>query len=188
MRQPLLVHSDYLDNNNLSTIQINSQYVNIIMPFLISNRISFHVNYQSIQMEDKHYNDTPQNTSKDNLPYKTPFFSQKNREGIENIHEEYIQKFPPKNIFIPKEETIASSLGMKVSRFRAIFKAMYGQSFSFLHLEKRMEYAKQLLRKGFTCKEVAKMVGYGGNSAIKFNKMFQKHFGITPKRYQLEHY
>jgi methylphosphotriester-DNA--protein-cysteine methyltransferase len=32
------------------------------------------------------------------------------------------------------------------------------------------------------------MIGYGEKSAIKFNKMFQKHFGTTPKKYQMEHY
>ncbi len=48
-----------------------------------------------------------------------------------------------------------------------------------------MELAAKLLKKGYKATEVAKMVGYGEKSDIKFNKMFQKHFGITPKKYQL---
>ena len=48
-----------------------------------------------------------------------------------------------------------------------------------------MHYAAQLLEKGFRCVEVSRMIGYSLNSDIKFNKMFQKYFGTTPRKYQL---
>ncbi len=88
---------------------------------------------------------------------------------------------------IPSEIEIAAKLKIAPSLFRILFKRAYGKRFYQLYLEKRMEYASELLRRGLKCNEVAKMVGYSNNSAIKFNKMFQKHFGMTPKKYQLEH-
>lgn len=46
-----------------------------------------------------------------------------------------------------------------------------------------MEYAAELLEAGHRASEVSVKIGY--TQPIKFNKMFQKHFGITPKRYQI---
>jgi YesN/AraC family two-component response regulator len=50
-----------------------------------------------------------------------------------------------------------------------------------------MEYASELLHLGYKSSEVAIKVGYGEKSIIEFNKMFQKHFGITPKKYKMRH-
>jgi AraC-like DNA-binding protein len=52
-------------------------------------------------------------------------------------------------------------------------------------MEKRRDYAAQLFKEGYKAVEVSKQIGYGDKSCIKFNRMFQKHFGITPKRYQM---
>jgi len=50
-------------------------------------------------------------------------------------------------------------------------------------VDKKMEYAAELLEAGHRASEVSVKIGY--KYPIKFNKMFQKHFGITPKRYQI---
>ncbi|MFN4147744.1 MAG: helix-turn-helix domain-containing protein [Runella sp.] len=85
----------------------------------------------------------------------------------------------------PATKEISLQLGIKVQRFQSIFKKKYGKSLKNLLLENRMQYAIELLQRGYRCQEVSRMVGYGEISAIKFNKMFQKHFGITPKKYQM---
>ena len=48
-----------------------------------------------------------------------------------------------------------------------------------------MEYASELLKKGQTATYISKHLGY--SHPIKFNKMFQKHFGVTPKKFQMQH-
>lgn len=85
----------------------------------------------------------------------------------------------------PKLADIAAELKMGESVFKAFFKNKYGKPFYQVYLDRRMEQAARLLKKGHKCNEVSQMVGYGERSAIKFNKMFQKHFGITPKKYQM---
>jgi YesN/AraC family two-component response regulator len=52
-------------------------------------------------------------------------------------------------------------------------------------MEKRRDYAAQLFKEGYKAVEVSRRIGYGDKPYIKFNKMFQKHFGMTPKKYQM---
>lgn len=52
-------------------------------------------------------------------------------------------------------------------------------------MEARMKKSAELLIQGYNANAVSQMVGYGDKSAIKFNKMFKKFFGITPKKYQV---
>lgn len=186
MKPSSLTYLDHPNNCNFFTIQINEQHANTIISLLVSHKIAFHIKYQPIQANDNPRNDLAQNTPNDSPPCQIQRFLQNNRAKIEKMYEEYVQKFPIE--VIPKEEDIANSLGMNVSKFRTTFKDIYGKSFYQLFLEKRMEHAKLLLSKGLTCNEVARLVGYGNNSAIKFNKMFQRHFGITPKRYQVQYH
>ena len=68
--------------------------------------------------------------------------------------------------------------------FKAIFQKQIGKPFYQFYLDRKMEHAAALLKQGFKAYEVSKKIGYGEKSAIKFNKMFQKHFGVTPKKYQ----
>jgi AraC-like DNA-binding protein len=85
-----------------------------------------------------------------------------------------------------KTSEIAAELGISDSSFKSQFKALYGKPFFQIYIKKRMEYAAQLLKQGYRAIKVSAMVGYGEKSCIKFNKMFQKHFGITPKKYQIQ--
>lgn len=184
MKHEHTIQPKSLDSKNTSSVQIQISHRDAkdLIPLLASRQIPFQVVYQSEQDEIDHNNGImPINTS------ENFFFDpiKKYQEKIENIYTKYIQNFPEQ--LAPTEETIASSLGMTANRFRSIFKTLYGKSFYQLYLEKRMEYAKKLLCEGFNCNEVSKAIGYGKNSAIKFNKMFQKYFGMTPKRYQIEH-
>jgi AraC-like DNA-binding protein len=85
----------------------------------------------------------------------------------------------------PTQEAIAAELNISLPTFKARFRALYGKSFYQVYMDKRMEHAAQLLRQGYKAVEVSTRIGYGEKSCIKFNKMFQKHFGITPKKYQI---
>lgn len=82
----------------------------------------------------------------------------------------------------PNLEVVAQRLNFKLSVFKTHFKDAYGKPFYQFYIDKKMEYAAELLRKGIKGAQVSLQVGY--SHPIKFNKMFQKHFGVTPKKYQ----
>lgn len=65
------------------------------------------------------------------------------------------------------------------------FKKETGTNFSYYVMERRMEYAKQLLDMGNIDKiyEIAEKVGYGSNSQY-FSQVFKKYTGISPIEYR----
>ncbi len=169
-------------------IQIEQKDTPMLLSFLLSKQISFDLIYQSPNHKTTLVSEQQKElvvTQDREMLNKEMLLSMSVRQKIEWTYEYYIQQ--KCNESIPSEDEIASQIDMAPSQFRTLFKRIYGQGFYQLYLAKRMEYASKLLRKGFKCNEVAKAVGYGNNSAIKFNKMFQKHFGITPKKYQLKY-
>jgi AraC-like DNA-binding protein len=86
--------------------------------------------------------------------------------------------------FPPNVNDIAAELGISGATFKNRFIAHYGKPFYQLYIDKKMERAAMLLKEGCKATNISKMMGY--SHPIKFNKMFQKHFGITPKKYQME--
>ncbi|WP_028525103.1 helix-turn-helix transcriptional regulator [Runella limosa] len=117
---------------------------------------------------------------------RTSAFKDNYLEIVKKIHDKYLQgdfgNVPP------SEKEITENHGIKPALFKSLFKKVYGQPFYQLYTAKRMERAASLLKKGYKANEVALMIGYSASSAIKFNKMFQKYFHITPKKYQLQFY
>ena len=106
-------------------------------------------------------------------------------ETVKEIYNTFIEgKF---EVVPPNEAQLASNYGLKLATFKNNFKILYGKPFYQIYMEKRIEYAAKLLLQGYRAVEVSKRIGYGEKSCIKFNKMFQKHFGMTPKRYQMTH-
>lgn len=105
------------------------------------------------------------------------------RKAIERVYQKYIENV---NIDAPAMSVLAQEAGVCAHTFNINFRLLYQKSFIQAHLEKRMEYAACLLGKGYSCYAVSRMVGYGEKSAIKFNRMFQRHYGMTPKKYQME--
>jgi AraC-like DNA-binding protein len=101
-------------------------------------------------------------------------------EIIEQIHEKYIMR----NIeqVPPLEKDIAEEFGIAVLKFKVLFKHQYDRSFYQLYVDTKMEHAAMLLKSGLRANVVSDRVGY--SHPIKFSKMFQKHFGIAPKKYQ----
>lgn len=152
--------------------------LNQVVGYLISNQIGFSVEYQISEPAPTH---PPLSTEKKKTRTKV-----RSSDVISRIYEEYIEKIG--SSLPPSEATIAQQYGLKATSFKYKFKHRFGKTFSQLYMEKKMDYAAFLLRKGHKAVTVSAMIGYGERSAIKFNKMFQKHFGITPKKYQINHW
>lgn len=86
---------------------------------------------------------------------------------------------------IPTETQIAKKHGISVMKLKLLFKRVHGKTLYQMYMDKRMTQASLLLKSGYKAVEVTRLVGYSANSSIKFNKMFQKYFGMTPKKYQI---
>ena len=102
---------------------------------------------------------------------------------IERIYQKYIEEDIRQTP--PKEPEIAKEFKISLAILKSSFKEVYGKPFYQLYIEKKMEYAKTLLSQGIKAVKVSELIGY--SQPIKFNKMFQKHFGVTPKKYQMSH-
>lgn len=102
---------------------------------------------------------------------------------IECIYQKYIEENFTQ--IPPKEPEIAKEFRISLAILKSSFKEVYGKPFYQLYVERKMEYAKTLLLQGISAVKVSELIGY--SQPIKFNKMFQKHFGITPKKYQMSH-
>jgi AraC-like DNA-binding protein len=103
--------------------------------------------------------------------------------AIERIYQKYIEEDIRQ--IPPKEPEIAKEFKISLAVLKSSFKEVYGKPFYQLYMERKMEYAKTLLLEGMSATKVSELIGY--SQPIKFNKMFQKHFGITPKKYQMSH-
>jgi AraC-like DNA-binding protein len=165
-------------------VSISSIDISEVVKLLVSHQISFFVS----TIKDEGIL-TRQNDNKPELPTQlrstSPKMSQSARiqTVIENTYQKYlvekIEQMPP------TYEQIAEEIGLSAIMFKNRFRELYGKPFYQIYLEKRMEYAAQLLKEGHKAVEVSRRIGYGDKSCIKFNKMFQKHFGMTPKKYQM---
>lgn len=177
--------------NNLSSLEklpdvcinlsLNQQYCGDIFSFLLKGNIPFSVSFKSDSLEKPKVpilkeDIIPQKNVSNDLGNNSP------QKKIEKIYEKYV--IGVLNQPVPNEKVIAREYDISVASFKKLFVVCYGKTFYQLYIEKKMEYAAKLLLEGYNCEMVSKKVGYSTNSSIKFNKMFQKHFGITPKKYQ----
>lgn len=165
---------------------IPTESVQTVVTLLLSNNISFSLtalNQSKITPETPELivNQSVINTFDPSDPNTTTLES---NDLIEYIYQKYIngtiEQIPP------KESQIAADFGIPLGTFKNKFKTVYGKTFYQLYLQSRMEYAKTLLLQGISADKVSKRIGY--SAPIKFNKMFQKHFGLTPKKYQTIHH
>jgi AraC-like DNA-binding protein len=174
-------------------LQLPSTYVGEVASLLISKQIPFGITFSP---------DTEDATAKV-LTEREPQFMSNERdittinpenipaqnEEVENqVFQEIYHKYLVKGIdtIPPNEKKIAENYGIPLMRFKKVFRAMYGSTFYNLYVNKKMERATQLLKSGHSASDVSGMIGY--KHPIKFNKMFQKYIGMTPKQYQMKHY
>ena len=81
-----------------------------------------------------------------------------------------------------KPREIAASVGYSYDRFRHIFKEKYGITPKQMILYKRLDAAKQQLRRDGKIENIARSCGFG--SATQFNVIFKKTQGMTPSEYR----
>jgi AraC-like DNA-binding protein len=179
-------------------IEISSDFTSEVIEYMLTNHIPFYLSFNRTSPSDTKLGNTD-NVSVANQAYRKEENNiLENLAGISNqvderakskdttveaIYQKYLEKgiaMPP-----PKEDQIAAEFKIPLVRLQNSFKTTYGKPFYQLYMEKRMEYAAKLLKKGYRANKVSMMVGYAEKSCIKFNKMFQKHFGVTPKKYQM---
>ncbi|NBB22420.1 helix-turn-helix domain-containing protein [Runella sp. CRIBMP] len=159
------------------TIHVAIDYIKDIIPFLFAQQIPFFMS--SAGIADKTILDKKENIS---LEEELKYEISENLSRIEQVFQKYINDRI--GTIPPKLEAIAEEAGVSAIQFRTLFKKRYKKTFNSYYIEAKMEYAAQLLKQGYKAVDVSKQIGYGEKSVIKFNKMFQKHFGITPKKYQ----
>ena len=81
-----------------------------------------------------------------------------------------------------KPRELAASVGYSYDRFRHIFKEKYGITPKQMILYKRIDAAKQQLRRDGKIENIAHSCGFG--SATQFNIIFKKTQGMTPSEYR----
>ena len=74
---------------------------------------------------------------------------------------------------------LARQVGTNVQYLKKYFKQYFGKTVMNYMTEKKMEYAKELIRTGnYRIMDVARMTGY--KHATHFTTAFKKHFGFIP--------
>lgn len=78
-------------------------------------------------------------------------------------------------------EQLSSLAGMSLSKFKRLFKQVFGITPYRYYLENRMERAMEiLLRENYSVSETGFVVGYSNLS--QFSKAFKNHFGVLPSQ------
>ena len=80
---------------------------------------------------------------------------------------------------VPSIREMALLAGVNTSKFKLLFKEIFGESPHKYILEKKLAYANELLASGdFTLTQVAYKIGYNHTSG--FTRMYYKYFGKLP--------
>ncbi len=107
------------------------------------------------------------------------YISGSHRSLISPAIQELEHSFSEKEISVSR---LAALCGMSEVYFRKIFLHCFGVSPKECIIQKRMEYAKQLLILGeFEISEIAELCGY--SEPCHFSREFKKRFGVSPKNY-----
>ncbi len=115
--------------------------------------------------------------------------SRESPENYENIHPKDIKQLflvaavlrnpTPQNL--PTIADLAKQAGMGKTKFKQIFKQVFGSAPKQYHQKIKMEYAKTALQQQQkTSTELAYELGYADPS--KFTRAFKNHFGSTPSK------
>lgn len=112
---------------------------------------------------------------------------QRNTSKVVKIHPEDVKKLKEvrKQLLegykydCPPIEEIAKKTGMSPTKFKKLFKQMFGHSYYQYYKNVRMYKAKELLEKGrMNVSEAGYLLGY--NNLSKFSKAFKNKFHISP--------
>lgn len=78
---------------------------------------------------------------------------------------------------------MANRLHMSYAHFSKRFKERAGKSFTEYHMQVRMQWAADAMRKGRRVSEVADILGY--QNLQNFSRAFSRFYGMSPKQWQL---
>ncbi len=113
--------------------------------------------------------------------------SRESQIQYENIHPQDLKQLffaaaalrNPLSKEVPNVDNLAKMAGMGKTKFKNIFKQVFGCPPKQYHQKIKMDYAKEELQKNIkTSTEIAYEIGYAHPS--KFTRAFKKHFGRTP--------
>ncbi|TDO20910.1 helix-turn-helix transcriptional regulator [Pedobacter duraquae] len=84
----------------------------------------------------------------------------------------------------PHLSTLATQAGMSETKMKLLFKQIFGDTLYNYYQNERMQEAGFLLKHaGYSVSEAGYRLGFSNLS--HFSRLFEKHFGITPKKYTL---
>lgn len=79
---------------------------------------------------------------------------------------------------------LATKVGMSETKLKLLFKQTFGDTIYNYYQKVRMEEAAFLLKQaGYSVSEVGYQLGFSNLS--HFSRLFQRHYGITPKKYTM---
>jgi AraC-like DNA-binding protein len=82
----------------------------------------------------------------------------------------------------PLLHTLATAVGMSETKLKQLFKQTFGDTIYNYYQQIRMEEAAFLLKQsGYSVSEVGYQLGFSNLS--HFSRLFQRHYGIAPKKY-----
>ena len=85
----------------------------------------------------------------------------------------------------PQLSDLAKLAGMSTSKLTDLYKQVFGDSIYDYFQKARMEEANHLLRQGrYSVSEIGHRLGFSNLS--HFGRLFEKHYGVTPKRFTKE--
>lgn len=86
----------------------------------------------------------------------------------------------------PQLPQLAKLAGMSISKLTYLYKQVFGDSIYDYFQQARMDEAGYLLKQGgCSVSETGHQLGFSNLS--HFSRLFEKHYGITPKRFAMDH-
>lgn len=154
-------------------IRISSLQYKMLVNFLIDQKITFSITSYAGESDIAGTAQViPPNAVSDRI----------SGDYIQLLERVYLKYVSSNTSISPNIEEIAKEIGWNPSLFKSRFKSYYGKPFYQAYIEQKMKYAAELLNQGWKAVEVSEKIGY--SQPIKFNKMFQKYFGITPHKFK----
>ncbi len=134
------------------SIEIPKDHISKIIDFLILEYIPFQLTYSTTELKVEK-GKKKQYDTQESIPIhnSSEVATTKKYDLLIN---KYLDKSPSKFSDITKE------LNISKQTFKNRFKEQYGKSFYQVCIEKRMEYASELLKKGQTATYISKHLGY----------------------------
>lgn len=81
----------------------------------------------------------------------------------------------------PQLPQLAKTASMSETKLKQLFKQVFGDTIYNYYQKARMEEAAFLLKQAYSVSEVGYQMGF--RSLSHFSKVFQQHYGVTPKKY-----